>query len=424
MTTSDNVDKAFTQEVRLVSKWDKPVDYVIGGYFQHQITSNIYNQTAPGIAAWGDYIGTPSASPSAGDQIYYIARHTNFKDRAAFGELTWHVTPKWQITGGVRFFWQTFDSGFTQESPFCGATCGDGITQPSNLGIAVANNTSTVNNHIIKINTAYDVSPDLKLYATYAQGFRRGGANGIPIAGYFRSLPQYTTYQPDYAKTYEIGIKGSLMGRKLQYSADLYLINLDNFQFTATTPSYESGVFNGAQARSQGGEFELHAHISRALSGNFAYTYTDAHVSKNSSLVDYPIYSLTTGAPPYTYFTLQSGARLPGVPRHTLNGSLDYALPAGTRFVNLRLDASWHSSELGAINPADSGFWIIPANVTVNARAAMDLTPKFSVDLGIDNLTNSVGYSAALGRQYWSTSWAGRTVERPRTYTLGLHYKM
>ncbi|MDH7639120.1 TonB-dependent receptor [Sphingomonas oryzagri] len=422
VTTSDNKDRAFTQELRLVSHWDLPIDYVVGGYFQHQKTSNIYNQVAPGIADFGTYIGQPSQSPDNGDQIYYIARHTNFKDRAVFGELTWHITPKWQVTGGVRFFWQTFDSGFVQESPFCGASCGDGVTEPSHLGIAVANNTSKVNDHIVKVNTSYDVTPGLKFYATYAEGFRRGGANGIPIAGYFRSLPQYTTYQPDFAKTYEVGVKGNLLDRKLQYSADLYLINLDNFQFTTSTPSYESGVFNGNQARSKGGEIELHARLTRNLSASLAYTYTDAKVSKTSSLTDYPVYSLITGAAPYVYLTLQKGAKLPGVPKHTINGSLDYTTPLGDRSLSFHVDGAYHSKELGAINPADTSFWIIPSAFTMNGRITLDSGKSWSADLFVNNITNEIGYSASVGRQNMPSSWTGLIVQRPRTVGVGLHY--
>jgi iron complex outermembrane recepter protein len=422
ITTDDNKEKTFSQEVRVVSSWDKHWDYVVGAYFQDQKTTNVMNQVAPGISAYGTYSGDPSASPDSGDQVYYIARNGHFQDRAIFGELTGHLTSQWQVTGGLRVFSQSFTSGFVQESPYCGASCGDGITEPTHLGIAVANNTSDVHNHVAKLNTSYDLSDQLKVYATYAEGFRRGGANGIPIAGYFRSITQYETYQPDFAKTYEIGTKGSLFDHRLRFDADLFLINLDNFQFSTSTPSYEGGVFNGSQARSKGGEFELTGDITRHLKASFAYTYTRAAVSKTTTLSDYPIYSIVTGAQPSVFLTLDKGATLPGVPKHTLNAALDYTMPAGDMNVILHGDAAFRSWSLGAIDVNSTGYWRIDPVTTFNGLVTLDSGKSWSAGLSIVNITNAVGYSAGIEPQTYNIPWSARTVMRPRTYGLALHY--
>jgi hypothetical protein len=94
ITTDGNHERTFSQEVRLVSNWTQRWDYVVGGYFQEQKTSNIMNQVAPGISAFATAIGTPGASPKVGDQIYYISRDGHFKDRAVFAELTAHLTSR------------------------------------------------------------------------------------------------------------------------------------------------------------------------------------------------------------------------------------------------------------------------------------------------------------------------------------------
>ena len=61
----------------------------------------------PGIAAFNTSIGQPNPS-KYGDTIWSYNRSTFFQDRAVFGELTWHATSAWQVTGGVRYFRQTF----------------------------------------------------------------------------------------------------------------------------------------------------------------------------------------------------------------------------------------------------------------------------------------------------------------------------
>jgi outer membrane receptor for ferric coprogen and ferric-rhodotorulic acid len=65
------------------------------------------------------------------------------------------------------------------------------------------------------------------------------------------------------AKNYEVGIKGSAFDRKLRYSADVYRVNLNNFQFDSANLSFFPIAFNGETARSQGVELELEAALAR-----------------------------------------------------------------------------------------------------------------------------------------------------------------
>ena len=58
-------------------------------------------------------------------------------------------------------------------------------------------------------------------------------------------------------------MKGSLIDRRLQYSADIYRIDLTNFQFDGENFSYFPATYNGKTARSQGVELELHATLAR-----------------------------------------------------------------------------------------------------------------------------------------------------------------
>ena len=41
------------------------------------------------------------------DEAYIGDVETTFKDMAVFGELTWHLTSDWSVTGGTRLFKQT-----------------------------------------------------------------------------------------------------------------------------------------------------------------------------------------------------------------------------------------------------------------------------------------------------------------------------
>ena len=64
-------------------------------------------------------------------------------------------------------------------------------------------NSQNAHKHLFKLNSSYDISKDTKVYATFSEGFRRGGAAGLPPEGIYASVPQYFTYQPDFSKNYE-----------------------------------------------------------------------------------------------------------------------------------------------------------------------------------------------------------------------------
>ena len=81
-------------------------------------------QWIPGQTAFGTLVGDPGGNAATlGDVNVIASTFTDFNDRAAFGELTWHVTPAWQFTGGARRFSQDFSLNTSTAFPFCGIYC-------------------------------------------------------------------------------------------------------------------------------------------------------------------------------------------------------------------------------------------------------------------------------------------------------------
>jgi iron complex outermembrane recepter protein len=425
-------EETFTQEVRLVSNGDGPLSYVLGAYYQSQNYNFTNLSIIPGYSAYLASIGFPQNNPQTGDVFFsYDPLKNNgfkFRDKALFGELSYKLTPEWQVTIGTRFFWQSYRNLGSAFAYACGAICSiDGIDP---LGKAIdADRTSKVNDHILKINTSYDVNPDLKIYATYSEGFRRGGSNSVASSGAPASLPFFQTFAPDVAKNYELGIKGSILNGRLRYAADIFLIDLENFQFAGLTGSGYPAVINGTNARSKGIEVDTEFRATRNLTLRAAYNYTDAKVRKGFDILDYPFFGLLT-TPPGTAPTLivansvAAGARLPGVPKHTFSLGADYNMAVGDRSsVNLHLDAAYKSSAPGTIDSTSGFFWTIPSSLFANSRITYDSGNSWSIDAFVNNITNETGYSGSIGIQKIPTHVSGRYVARPRTYGLGLHYK-
>ena len=204
-------DTSFTQEIRLVSHEGNAWDYTAGAFFQHQTQHLFQYETVPGFAAWselpgsgaaipgtvagapystfGDFVqfyngGTRPSALSPTDTNFTFLKLSGFLDRAVYGELTRHLTPDWQVTGGARMFWQNFAQSLYGTIPYGGPFFST-LPPPANLTDALGSSRVTARqsfrNHLFKLNTSYTILPSMHAYATFSEGFRHGGVNALPI---------------------------------------------------------------------------------------------------------------------------------------------------------------------------------------------------------------------------------------------------
>jgi len=183
----------------------------------------------------GEYIDSGATSvagiPLVRDQAYIGDFETRFKDLAAFGELTWHVTSAWSVTGGTRAFKQTVNQAQQTGLLF------DGPGFAANEQLS-----DEFRRALWKVNTAYQLDKTDLVYATWSQGFRRGGVNALPPTepvgytdqnGVFHDhyvLPAALNHlAPDKVDNYEVGAKGTLAGR-FSYSVAVYDMEWHNVQ--------------------------------------------------------------------------------------------------------------------------------------------------------------------------------------------------
>jgi iron complex outermembrane recepter protein len=422
-------DHSIIQEIRLVSSGENRFDYVVGAFYQRELGEVQFQQYMPGIKDYLAYSGQPN--PSAyGDELWHYIRATTFQDEAGFGELTWHITHQWQLTGGLRLFHQSFDTTSSSSFLLCGALCSQDLTSPTGLSTSASSLTTT--RAVKKINTSYDITPEFKVYATYAEGFRRGGANALPLAGAYATLPQYQTFSPDFAKNYEIGIKGSLLDRRLQYSADIYRINLTNFQFDGEDFSYFPATYNGKDARSQGLELEMHAALARNTQASLGYDYTQAKVTETFELLDYPTYatipSLGGNGQPAVLFNgpITAGTKLPGIPLNTFSFALDQTVPLPTLASNaalkMHVDGAYRSASSATILTSTPFNWTIPSSFEGNARVSLMPGGPLTYELFVNNITDCTCFSGGQNIQSYPNYSRDRYVARPRTYGITLRY--
>ncbi len=253
-------DSAFVQELRLVSKGGTQLDWTIGAFYQDQDLGQTQQSFLRGFKRWWD-AATGLPQIVTGDKDFDYSRKENFEDRAVFGELTWHFTDQFQMTGGLRYYSNDFTNRSFMDLPLYA-----GAFTPENSGFDTSDD-----GVLWKGNVSYKLNANQLAYATISQGYRRGGSNAIPTSGTFAENPGFLRFDSDSVTNYEIGIKGT--SARFRYSTALFVIDWDDVQINTSTPVW--GFFaavNGGKASSKGVAFELDCRVTDRLGVNFGYT--------------------------------------------------------------------------------------------------------------------------------------------------------
>jgi iron complex outermembrane recepter protein len=440
-------DKNWSQEIRLASKSGGKFDWVGGLFYKDQTTNIVEHEYFPGYndyfnacqpiygassgsftppfnpCGFGEYITTPGAlNPLKGisysvDQAYIGDFETHFKDLALFGELTYHLTDDWTVTGGSRLFKQTLTQAQQTGLLF------DGPAYVANSSLS-----DEWRRALWKINTSYHLDKTNLVYATWSQGFRRGGVNALPPTEPFlvNGAPyvtpaSLTRLQPDTADNYEIGVKGTVSNR-VRYSAAIYDIQWHNIQEgVQVTPLVLPASLNIGEAVSRGIELETFINLTDHLSTEVSYTYDDTRIKSYNPVFYYPNVSVQPpGQDPTTGSAALVGVapQLPGTPKNSLALGFEYGhveIAGG----NLRyaINAHYQSRVLPALSatvPTVAGYTL------VDTRLSYSLS-HFMGTVYVNNLTNNLGISS-----YGDPGIFGNRdqaiVTQPRTVGFTLEY--
>jgi iron complex outermembrane receptor protein len=367
-------EKNVTEEVRFVSNTKGPLDYVAGAYFSHDITSWTTQAYAPGASAWDAAIPAPIIPivvfPNSNELYFLQTNERSSIERALYGELTYHLTPTVQVTGGGRFYWfQNTSSNYVAGSALGGFAS-------SSL------NEFTGHGELGKLNASWNYVGEHKLYATYSQGYRPGGANGIALTGALAEKPTVLTYRPDHANNYEFGGKGTF-GPALTYSLDIFYMDLRNAQLSEVTPNGWPVVVNTNGATTKGLEFEVNGRVIDHLTYNAGYSHTNATVSQAFRI-------------PVAFGSISgtAGQQLPGSPRNSASASLTYDLPLGAYNVQTTAGLTYKGPMQTSLEGPTQNV-SLPGYTLTNLNLAL-LRDKWRVALFVNNLTNVTAVTSAI----------------------------
>lgn len=416
-------DEGDVFEARLVSQGDSNLDWVVGVFYFDQeidlsarqyyygyddyanacfIETDTFGGAPCGFGTLWGYMDFNGPVPVVKDEAYLIDQENQFRDLAFFGELTWHITDRWQVTGGARYYDQEFDT-----------------TQVGGLefvpdGVAERTMSSTDDGFLFKFNTSYAISESTNIYAVWSEGFRRGGANGIPNEAFgFPVNSKSFLYKPDSTQNIELGVKGWLWDN-YTYTVAFYDIAWDDVQANLSCTGLGLlCVLNAGDATSRGIEAELNGRVTENLEINLGYTYLDSELDSLSDTMEEFVEDGTVFAP------VVAGVPLPGASEHKLfaGGNYYQSLSNGME-LRYGLNGSYRSeaeSTLYADSVEVDGFWLWNASITLDAE-------KWSLRAFINNIADERGLLGADEVSQWGPR-ANAIISMPRMYGLHASYR-
>lgn len=391
----------FSQELRIASNTPGPVDYVAGLYYFHQkIVGHPISIYGPLATYW--LLPASATRTSALLNGYQSNGTTDFRtdSYAIFGEVTWHMTPRLALTGGIRYTYENKDGTYDLQT-FGGqaTTAGSALFNDQQSILRAQSYTGHIGDGSAsgRANLSWQMTDDVMVYASYARGQKSGGINmsGLPVypagvTGHASGDPILSTVvvRPEQNTTWEGGFKTSFLDRAVTFNIDAYYTRVRDFQANvvdnAAVIALRSYLANIPLVTVKGVEFDAAARIGSHFTLRASGSYSDGRYASYPT-GPCPI-ELTGSATAQCNLT---GKGLPGLPKWSGSIGGEYTIPIQSNEVFIRADAFARTSAFG--DATDSAYTVIPGYALVNASIGFRAAKGWEVAVFARNL---------LGRDY------------------------
>ncbi|GAB5413489.1 MAG: TonB-dependent receptor [Congregibacter sp.] len=307
-TGGDQDLEQFTQEIRLASNFDGPLNFQVGAFYFKD-----------------DFFGS-AANQSAGATAFRVGSTADIQNTtvALFGQGSYDINERLTITAGVRY---TDDEKDAVNVRFT-----DGVPTEFLPEISLEDD-----NVSWDIAFSWAATDEAQLYGRIAAGFR-----APTIQDRLEDDPEVTTADSETILSYEIGYKAQY--ERLRYNAAVFYYVIDDIQLTAVGgASNSTTLLNSEEGVGYGFEFEFEylATDNLTLTGGYGYNKTEIN---DSSLAVAPCGSgLCTVTDPLNAngLALIDGNPFQHAPEWTANFEIDYIYPLSGSNAELYLVSDW-----------------------------------------------------------------------------------
>ena len=423
--------QSLTQEVRLSAtrpRWN----WVAGAFYSD--SDRDYGQNLPviGFEAACTQPFCSNLKPTKGsklaltDELYKSDLHYDFNQLAVFGEATFAVSDRLEITGGLRWYdfeedrVQVFDGIFSDPNDSVGSVSADGVAPRAIV--------------------SFKLSDATRLNAQVSKGFRLGGINdplNLPLCTAQDKVLYggYDTWEDETLWNYEAGVKHTIGDNRGSFNASVYRMDIEDLQATVTAGSCSSRiVVNVPEAQTTGLEAEFEYaptdSFDFAISGNYNNSELQSDFRSSAG-------TIVAG--------IQKGKRLPSVPEFQMAAAATYRWQMGTAMTWYTTGVYQHVGDrYTQIGDQETGFGTVdissfggdiggpftqniitfspklPEYDILNLRVGL-LHGRFDTALFINNVTDETAY-LALDIERGSRARVSYLTNQPRTIGISSRF--
>lgn len=386
-------NEQFSQELQLLGHYNR-ADMVMGlYYFNENGFSSGSSQVSVNLGNWG-----PEERAKIDNSAW-----------AAYGQTTFHLTEKMDLTGGLRY---TRDQRELKTTAFMHSI---NQFQTSAFRKNFHNVSGTVSAN-------YAWTDDLSSYFRIATGYKSGG---------FLDRTDPSVQRPFKAEkliSYELGLKSEWFDRHLRFNGALFYSLYDDLQVAQFVPSAsgdQSIISNAGKASYKGVELELTAIPLPGLILNLSYGYLDPKYDKYEFFDPTGQFCGTARVA----CDVADHAHFPTAPEHTAALGAQYSMDAfelGT--LTARIDLTYNSGyQHGSIDTPSDRWVEADAHTLLSGRLALTDIRVFrnsSLELALwgRNLTDREYIAYGIG-SFDVMGFSGGVFNPPRTYGIDLEMR-
>ena len=439
-------DEQFSLEARYASRDDVPLRWLFGAYFLKE------------------NIDVPLTSFNQQFNASYQSYTSGLNTMAAFGRLTWAITDRFRLTGGLRYTVEdkSLDGTLYGATILCSGTVAPGTTPPTFCfggprlpntaappaqlvapnGQAIPfqlygfgspfpggpattpvflagsqinlNRKASFEKATWRAGAEWDVGPRSLLYASFEKGYKSGG---------FFFTSDNPVYRPEQIAAWTIGSKNRFLDNRLQLNVEAFYWKYSNQQISHVSRDSAGIVIfateNVGKAEMKGVEVE-------SLFKPFRHTQLSANVQYLDSVYKDFTYTVPNfGAPPIAkcaataqgavYRLDCSGKRPPNAPEWTIGLGVDQTIPLGDYQITLTGRTNWQSRTLASLEFQDvqyqAPYWRSDASIGFG-----DAGGRYTITAFVNNIEDKRVLGTATPHPL--VPMISSSLSAPRTYGL------
>ena len=422
MTTKRLKREDFTQELRLSSDFDGPLDFTLGGFYQDgEITNSV---VLPGNVA---LFGSPAFA-----RLFDGTHDIDIRAISLFGQARFQVTPQFEIAAGTRWTDEKRTSSPTSVDLFGAVT---GVPGRTITDFAVEHPPLRAKNWSPELTLTWTPTDDLTVFGSLKQAYKSGSYNIVVAAA--KGRPD--DFGDEKIQGGEIGLKARLAGRQLNFNVAGYYYKVADMQVQVNLPF--SGLIpvlttlNAASSKIYGidADFTYRPDSIEGLEINGAINWNHARFTQFSAPCDggrtfaagcnlnpvttndaFPAFDATAAGLPANLFPINttpgpnlgirtfrytnrdlSGSRLARAPDLSGNIGFHYEMPAGKGMVfGIGADAQFSSKYVALLGTDNQPEIFQKAYAKLNVNLSLkDDNGAWEVAFIGNNLTNKLTLS-------------------------------